>query len=414
MADTTSHPEGALAKAGWFYALIPVIGAGLWLITGDLEDERNRSPLELTQFAELAFIFIAIRAGLSRSFVTGGLSGVQKIALALVGLSFAASLLLTAPEPFAALERAGMRVPHLLAAIGVCFLLGRLSQPAAGRFTAIFLWQPLIYVPLLALLYLTYIDEPRMNWLGGPLGFWHVRVWGSVLAAGVATALGLHASLWGARWQSDLALFAALVVLLTLLAWSGSRASILGLMLSYLLALMVIGGRLWRGLPIAVLAAVLGVLLSLQLQNPHSSYGLLNSVAETAGASLNESSGGRMVLWRGALDLIAQQPLIGHGFDQFRYVYTGEPEGTIQPHNAILQLLVDFGVPGGLAAIFLLLSFWWRGVSDCRSQPWKLPAVMTVNALAVIALFDGALYHAEPLAIISICLGILLARPRPA
>ena len=404
--------ELALKRLGWGYAAIPAVGALLWFLTGDLDDERNRSPLDLLLFVEFAIVIVALKAGLGGDFIAGGLRRAERIALGIVGLAFLAGLVLAAPEPLAAIERMAMRLPHLGAGIGLCYLLWRAGPENAGDFARWFLLQPVLHLPVLALLYWLYLDDARMNWLGGPVGFWHVRVWGMVLAVAIAAAIGLHAVRWERGLKTDLALFGVVAILIALLAWSGSRAAMLGLILSYLAAIAVVRGPLLRGLIPVAAGVALGIVLSLGITVPNSKYGLVNTIEETGAESLDESSGGRMSLWRGSLDLLAERPLTGHGFDQFRYVYTGEPEGTVQPHNAVLQLLVDFGVVGGIAAIFLLLSLWWRAVGDCRQAAWKLPGVLVLNALVVIALFDGALYHPEPLAIIAMCLGILLSQPR--
>jgi len=409
-ATTTLH------RLGWAFALIPVVGACLWFLTGDLDDERNRSPIDLTQLVELAILFVAVRAGLGRGFVLSSLTRPERWALAILATCWCLGLILSAPEPLAGVERTAMRLPPLGAGIGLCFLLSRAGVEAAGGFPRFFMWQPLLHIPVVVLLLLVFLDEPRLNWLGGPVGFWHVRVWGVVIAAGVAAAVGLHAARWRPGWRSDAVLFAGVLVLGTLLAWSGSRSAMLGLGLAYLVMVGVVRGPMLRGVVPAIAGLGLGVVISLTLPLPDNNYGLVSSITESQDADLNRSSGGRLTLWTGTLDHVLDKPLIGHGFDQFRYVYKGEPEGTIQPHNAVLQLFFDFGLIGGSAAILLLLSLWWRAVGDCTTpgREWKLPAVMVLNTMAVTALFDGSLYHAEPLALIALSLGILLSQPKPA
>ena len=405
-----------LARLGWAFALIPVAHACVWFLFGDLADKRNRSFVDLTQLVELAILFVAVRAGLSRTFIASSLTRVERLALALLALTWVLGVVIAAPEPLAAFERTATRLPHLGAAIGICFLLSRASTQDAANFPRAFALQPLLHVPVLILLFVVYLNDPRMNWLGGPVGFWHVRVWGIVLAAGIAAAIGWHACQREKRWPDDLLLFATVLVLTTLLAWSGSRSAMLGLVLAYAGMLIVVRGPFLRGLIPVLLGVGIGVALSLAISLPNNNYGLITSLAETASADADKVSGGRMTLWLGTLDHILDRPLLGHGFDQFRYIYQGEPDGTIQPHNAPLQLMFDFGIPGGCVAMILLLSLWWRGISDITSpdQAWKLPAAMVLNTLAVTTLFDGSLYHMEPVALIALSLGILLSRPRPA
>lgn len=417
MSDN-SGASGVTPGIRWFalgYAAYPLAGALLWLAFGTTAGEVNRAPIHFAPYLELYVIFLAVRAGLTPGFVTGGLGPFGKAALAVAAASVVVSTAL-APDPLLALERLAVRLPHVLAGISVAWLLCRADRSEARRLTLALAAQPWLHLPALGLLLALHLDDPEMNWLGGPVGYLHLRLWGTALAVSCAAAFGLAMAAGRRDARLHLLLFAALLVMGTLLFWSGSRGSALGLLAALVFACAAAPGRALPLIPAALAALAAGAALSTALPLPMYAWGLSGALAETTAASADAVSGSRLTIWRETLGLVLDRPILGHGHDQFALVVPQEPLVAIHPHNAVLQMLFDFGLPGGGAIVLLLLLLWLRAVRLTRSAggDWRWGALMALNTLAVIALMDGVLYHTDTSLSVAVAFGVLLCRPRSA
>ncbi|MSU88642.1 hypothetical protein GE300_03280 [Rhodobacteraceae bacterium 2CG4] len=399
-----------LRRLALFYASWPALGALLWLALGDSDPLRNRAPVDFLPIFELVAILMALRTGMRTEWLSA-MTRPERLALAL----FAAVFVWTsavAIEPLAALERAAPRLLHVFAGISLCWLLSR-AAPAAGRaLVGALAAQPLVHLPVLVALYLLYLDDPAHNWLGGPVGYWHVRAWGMLLAAALAAGFGLYVRARPAV-AGHLAWAVILALLAGLLAFSGTRSGLLGALAGIALGAVLLPGAL-RRLPVLALAMAAGGALSLLPTPPTRHWGLINGLAETTAADAETRSGGRLSLWSDTIALIGERPWLGWGHDQFRYARPMPPElEVIHPHSAPLQFLFDFGLIGGLALALLLLLLWLRAIGAARREPGagRTGALMALNALLATAMIDGALYNAETLLAVAICFAVLLASP---
>ncbi len=144
------------------------------------------------------------------------------------------------------------------------------------------------------------------------------------------------------RWAlSTLALLAAVA-----LARTGSKAG----MLSVLIAGAITAVLAWRSpgrrlMALGVGASVIAVALAVPAVR----------------AGLAASAGVRLDYWRGALALVGERPLTGHGIDGFRVhfprVKPAACEETVIAHNEVLQAAVDLGIPAAI-----LLVAWWAAM----------------------------------------------------
>lgn len=102
----------------------------------------------------------------------------------------------------------------------------------------------------------------------------------------------------------------------------------------------------------------------------------------------------RVQLWQASLGLLAEQPLLGIGLDNFLYRYPAyTPLGVVvepnlsHPHNLILHFWLQLGLPGLAALLWLLVLFVRRAWP--RTGPTVSPAerAVAVGALASMADF---------------------------
>jgi hypothetical protein len=86
----------------------------------------------------------------------------------------------------------------------------------------------------------------------------------------------------------------------------------------------------------------------------------------------SEVTSGRFTVWWNALHLITEQPLLGVGFGEFNLAWTLTPFSARWPeyfdhtHNLPLQLLVEMGLPLGLAVLGLFGWALWQAWSRVR------------------------------------------------
>jgi O-antigen ligase len=192
------------------------------------------------------------------------------------------------------------------------------------------------------------------------------------------------------------------ILLLVINAWglwgSTTRAAILSLCVAVAVMALVA----WRNEEARHLRRLGGVLSLLVL-------GLVATVLFNAGraGSLEskwmdvlknpETVGGRIDIWATSWTMITQQPLKGVGLGQFKWHYLDaqkemfrrfpdrEWKFTMWAHNEYLQFFAEFGLPGGLLVIALLLWLLWAFLGVVmRREKIPLEALWALAMLALI------------------------------
>lgn len=142
--------------------------------------------------------------------------------------------------------------------------------------------------------------------------------------------------------------------------------------------------------------------------------GWSHAIARTATApTLNAASSDRGGIWSGTLQHIVAAPLFGHGPDSYRFL-TPKLVGN-QPHNTILQILVELGVAGlfGVTGV-LICCMPWRALLHPEAYPASVTfGIALCTAGGTMALFDGVLYHGIAMVPLVVCLGFVIASPVP-
>lgn len=156
------------------------------------------------------------------------------------------------------------------------------------------------------------------------------------------------------RGWTRASLCALLILAGTTLVFTYIRGAWLGL----IAALLVLGAaRMRRILLIVPVAAAALILLVEPIQRR-----LLTVMTP------EDTSTERLLLWRFALELAKEQPILGHGLYAFEWglidrISTVLPHSTLStsPHNEYLQFLVDSGVVGTMAFYVAVLTALWTG-----------------------------------------------------
>jgi len=198
--------------------------------------------------------------------------------------------------------------------------------------------------------------------------FQQINVQASFLSTGIAISFYLLSRPIAKRFSTITSGFLILSVGLGafVIIYSGSRVGLFSLVISLFLLLVFRARQLMQN-KILVLCAIIAIASGSIL----SKSGMEQSLAKTANIARGESSDVRINMYRIAAELIAQQPLQGHGIGNFlrvwnlqasdyvsRHPHARLPAYVNHPHNELVYWLIEGGlviVSGILVSIFAVL-----------------------------------------------------------
>lgn len=226
---------------------------------------------------------------------------------------------------------------------------------------------------------------------------------GTYLATVMAVPLTLA---WTERDRRVRGLTWALVAINTVvLYFTYTRAAWLAVGLSG--ALVAVALRRWRAL--VVLAVAAGILLAVAP----------SQVLVRVGAD-----GGRLVLWRLGLEMVAKHPLagVGYGRDALQRAVPDWPrvDGTNRPghpHNIFVATAMELGVPGAAILVWLVASaatVLGRGLRRAGTGPARAAIVISLAAFLGFLVrnqFDH-IYHYSPAQLFWLLVGLGVAATR--
>ncbi len=111
--------------------------------------------------------------------------------------------------------------------------------------------------------------------------------------------------------------------------------------------------------------------------------------------SINSLSSNRIKIWEETIHFIYQKPILGHGPEAHFFMTT---IFGAQPHNFILQFLLEFGMLG--ASIFIIMLFFvlYHGYVLLKHS-YDFLTLFTYSSILLVCihgLVDGTLYHSPP------------------
>ena len=198
------------------------------------------------------------------------------------------------------------------------------------------------------------------------------RFWAAIIC------LSIFMSLWLGGRGAFLSMLGTLI-LLTVLAERAEAKKLL----------ILCGGAFLVSIPLAAITAP---------DSPFYGPSVLFGRLWQGSADVADLSPGRIELWTQAIRMIGEHPWFGLGENQFRFALIGPDLYFNQPHNILLQLLVQWGVIG------TALLFIWIGnvvvalrVEELRKRPQFLAATGALSCLLLQALIDGPFFMFYPL-----------------
>lgn len=253
--------------------------------------------------------------------------------------------------------------------------------------------------------------EHQIDWGNAIPGFISVRLFGSWTGAILALLTGMA---WrsedGEASQRMLFVFTALAF--GMMFWTGTRAAVLGWLCVLPIAWALIGRPRSRAaltdLPrYLLLAAIVAVALQ---PYGHPSFSFADMFDPATNASADSLSSGRLTFWKRSLEVARHYPLLGSGAGSSWWLVPLDGVRHVQPHNALVQFLLNWGAVPTLPALALLVGGTWRAHRAVRRTAELLPFVLMLDCLLIMSLFDGMLHFAQFVLLIVSCLAICLSR----
>lgn len=394
--------------------VMPVIAAALYPV---YMHQMQPAWAEWTRLLELPFVacelvvtHIAIRRGYSDAEGWARLPKDIRWALGVLAVGLVASSALVSKNPAVSIAISLITVVHLRFGAAV-FHLAR-SEPAEVV-APLFRWLSWGLVALTLLTAVKFAFPPPPETVpGGRVvlpaalpGFINVRHFGSWTGA---IAAGLMVRLLYGRADRATVLFYLLAAGLT--CWSGTRAAVVAMAVAGLVAAAMLR-RLPSGRGVALVAAtsIVGLIAGILLAP--AGWPEFSLIARETG-DMNAITSGRVELWLATFRRWLDAPLFGWGSGSvFWEVDIGWAH--TQPHNAVLQFLISWGLVGAGGALWVLARAIGATVPAGLRDETLRPLAATLIALLFMSLLEGMLHYPRFIAMIAIGFAVILAR-KPA
>ena len=412
-----AHPtlrDPALVLIVLIAIVMPIVSA---LVYPTYIHHMPTKPWEFSRLIELPFVVSEVavvlwagRQGFDLAVAWRNLP--RDIRIAAAGLLFAicaSAFLISNNFPYS-LTHSLIVVIHLIFALAVYHLATRRSMPGPDRIIPLIAAGATVLVVYTAWWLLTAPPPEtqlygRIEWHAALPGFISVRHFGAWYGA-LASVFALRI-LFAERdgrigWDH---LFYCLTA--AALVWSGTRAGVLALMVVVAIAMLSLR-RMPSVRAIGHAAILTGIALCLAWSAipPDDSFRLWNL---DHGRITESFDAGRLLLWQLGIERWADSPLLGWGTGSFHWeVDPGFPH--TQPHNVIVQFLLNWGIVGAVPAFWLLGRAIRAAHTSALAHPEMLPVLGMAYALLVQSLLEGMLHYPRFIMAIIVLLALVIAR----
>jgi O-antigen ligase len=197
----------------------------------------------------------------------------------------------------------------------------------------------------------------------------------------------------------------------------GGRGALLGWILFVIAALALVPNR--RALlmvSVPPIAGAFALAIVAEQQGWLNTFSLLDRTSTLTGDTLSALYvQDRLEIWRDSLTAIAQRPILGFGPSGYQISGCCNPN-VVQPHNFVLQILLEFGVLGLAALAWTAIALFGPRVREIVVLTSRLERDQIDSlALAILAgfsgfsLIDGLLYFPVPLVNFALVCAIVLS-----
>jgi exopolysaccharide production protein ExoQ len=299
---------------------------------------------------------------------------------------------------------------HLLFAVSVYHLL-TLSNVRNFRPFVTFLGAGLI--TLAALTFSRFVFPPPASTVLGGVIEWHAALPGFISVrhfgswTGAVTA-GFLATLLYYDDKERLSSAHALYFLSAAMTiWSGTRAAIAAIAITALI-LVLMRRKIPSFRAMSIIAMLTGAAMTAAwLLLPYNEPNFRLFIPSDLG-SVNTLTSGRYDLWEATFEKWSHSPLWGWGSgSMFWEVYVGWTQ--TQPHNAVLQFLISWGIVGAVGALWLLIRAILRTHMIAVRNESMQPLLAILYTLLLMSLVEGMLHYPRFIMLIMVAFAAILA-----
>ena len=409
----------ALSAAEWIaLALtIPMFVSGFVFKTYDIA--MASLPAEILRqlnapfvVAELLVIGTAVRRGFRAQAAMAALDRPARLALLFFLSTFwIGGVFVSTAAPFATLFNLTYAV-HALFLGAVAHLGQGVTREQAAAFLRVLVIGLLAFAAFIAV---RFLNPPAgrpigtISWQFAVPGFISVRLFGAMVAPWAAIAIYLAVKRGDEplyrRW-----IYLACIITSAMVVWSGTRAAVLGLIVAGGVALILDKPRLRARTVLPTTAAVvMGLILAYGLL-PYNDTDFWLIVPTDFAGDADQLASGRLQLWLATWDAFLTVPLFGAGPGATAWILPGSVVPHIQPHNFVLEFLLNWGFLAALAACYLLAITVIAAHRAARRATDAVPFVLAADCLLTMAFVDGIFHFAQHLMMWAACMGFAFAQ----
>lgn len=359
---------------------------------------------------EMLIILWAGRKGMDSTKMWRSLPPDIKIASMFLILGVFASSLFASEFPLKSIMISEITVVHLLFGLSIYHLL-RISNTRDFQPFLILIGAGLISLAILTIWWFAFpppaalVPGGVIEWPSALPGFINVRHFGSWTGA-IATGLLVRLLYTSEKVRCE-PLTALYFLSAVMTVWSGTRAAILAMAVT-LLILIAAHRKIPRMQAIGAAALLTGAALTVAwLLLPYNDPTFL-LFDPSDGTSANALTSGRIELWAATFEKWQTAPLFGLGSGStFWEVYVGWPH--TQPHNAVLQFLISWGLVGAVPALWMLGRAITRAHIVTMRTTSLMPFLAILYALLIMSMLEGMLHYPRFIMLIMLILAAIMA-----
>ena len=363
--------------------------------------------------AELFVVAIAsIAVWENRRTITAPRRSSVFLALTVLAVSLFAALH-HARAPDLALGHLAITLTHFALATTITALLGGVWRNQ--RRPLLFAMTAAAASQILATFVVIYLgsSDPFFDWKVFHAGAGNVRQLGFVAITLCALSAALAFSSAGkVRWIC----LAGFLLSLVFTNMIGGRAAFVANIVTLAAVVYLADPAKWARNAIMVsLVFTAAIPLSLIYSAPDPNWGFWRIIGRMNDSpEATDFSSGRFAIWKEAIELILQRPLLGHGEAQYKF-YAQDGLGPFNhPHNLLLQFLFQWGLIGTAAALLIALGVARRALPKIATQRSIIvSAGAVVLAMVVMGSLDGNFFYPQPMMIVALSLAVMASASPP-
>lgn len=407
-------PAGLLALA----LMVPMIVSGVIFRTYDI----TMATLPMEMFRQFNFPFVLAEMVVIVAAAPGGfrvrdavvrLDRPARWALAIFLVTFWIGGVFISRVPAFATPFNVIYLIHAIFLAAVLDLSRRWSADDTATFTRLAFVALLGFAVMIAISFL--MPPPgravdTIRWQFAIPGFISLRLFGALVAPFAVLMLYLAVARGTERAYRGW-IYAACALTVGMIVWSGTRAAVLGVAVSGVIALFWYRPP-WtaRTLTATTGAIAAGTVLALMLLPYGDPDFHLFLTSDFLGGTRTMASG-RVELWLASLEAYRTVIPFGAGPGASAWIIPPELGTQIQPHNLLVSFLLNWGIFATAAALYLLVRVVVAAHRHARRAAGAVPFVLAADCLLVIGFFDGTFHFAQHLMVWMAMTGVSLAMP---